>query len=242
MTSKSKFRPSPALVVSCVALFMALAGTAFALPKASVGTQQIVNGSVRTADLHRNAVRSGKIANATIKAADLGTDSVESDEIRADAVGAEEIAEDAVTSTEIAEDAVASPEVAPESLTAADLAASSVGSSEVADQSLTDSDLGANSVGSSEIQTGAVRAAELGPIVKASNSTPIAGGGNASVTANCPGGTAVISGGVHSGLYQVHVGGSYRTANGWHVDAHSNAGGDTTVTAYAYCLAAGSSN
>jgi hypothetical protein len=52
-------RPSPALVLSLVALFVALGGTsyaAFALPKNSVGSAQIINRSVRTADLSRAAV------------------------------------------------------------------------------------------------------------------------------------------------------------------------------------------
>jgi hypothetical protein len=52
-------RPSPALVISLVALFVALGGTgyaALAIPKNSVGSPQIVNHSVRTADLSRKAV------------------------------------------------------------------------------------------------------------------------------------------------------------------------------------------
>ena len=230
MTSKTRsFRISPALVISCVALFMTLGGTAFAVgvAKNSVRSAQIVNGTVRTLDLRDNSVNAPKIAP--------------------DAVGGEEIAENAV----------ASPEVAPDSLTAGDLGAASVTSSEVADQSLTADDLGPNSVGTSEIaanavgaeeiaadavgssemQADSVRASELAAIVQVSNSTAIKAGANASVTATCPAGTTVISGGAHNGLYLVHLTSTYRSGNGWHVDAHSNSGSDTTLTAYAYCLA-----
>jgi hypothetical protein len=52
-------RPSPALVISLVALFVALGGTgyaAFAIPRNSVGSAQIINHSVRTADLSRKTV------------------------------------------------------------------------------------------------------------------------------------------------------------------------------------------
>jgi hypothetical protein len=231
MTSKNRsFRPSPALVISCVALLLALTGSAIAagVAKNSVRSAQIVDATVRTVDLRDNAVRSVKVADQSLTADDLGTDSVNSDEI--------------------AENAVASPEVAPDSLTAGDLGAASVTSSEVADQSLTSNDLGADSVGaseiaadsvgSSELQAGSVRASELATIVQASNSTPIAGGDNASVTATCPAGTTVISGGGSSGFYQVHLASSYRSGNGWRIDARSDAVGDTTITAYAYCLAA----
>lgn len=232
MTSKSKFRPSPAMAISCVALFLALVGTAFAAPKFAVRSAQIVDATIRTVDLRDNAVSSPKIADATVTAADLGTDSV----------GTEEIAKDAVKADEIAENAVASPEVAPDSLTAGDLAPASVASSEVADQSLTQDDLGADSVGSSEIQAGAIRSSELGPIFQVSNETAIEAGKNASVSAACPAGTTVISGGARAGLYQVHLTSTYRSGNGWHVDARSNAAGNTTITAYAYCLTGGSSN
>lgn len=54
-------RPSPALVISLIALFVALGGTSYAvsqLPKGSVGTQQLQNG----------AVTKSKISKATRKA------------------------------------------------------------------------------------------------------------------------------------------------------------------------------
>ncbi len=215
MTSKTRsFRPSPALVIACLALFAALTGSAFAagIGKNTVRSPQIVNGTIRTVDLRDNAVAAGKIAP------------------------------DAVDTTEIAENGVESSDVAPDSLTGQDLAPASVGSSEVADQSLTADDLGPDSVGSSELQAGSVRASELGGIIQASSSTTIKGGENASTTATCPAGTTVISGGGQSGFYQVHLASTYRSGNGWHIDARSGAVGDTTITAYAYCLSGGSSN
>jgi hypothetical protein len=232
MTSKSKFRPSPALVISCLALFMALAGSAFAAKTASVSSRQIADGTVRTIDLRDNAVKSSKVADATITADDLGTDSV----------GTDEIAKDAVKSDEIAENAVASPEVAPDSLTAGDLAANSVGSSEVADQSLTQDDLGPSSVGSSEIQTGAIRSSELGTIIQVSNSTGIAANSNGGVTATCPAGTTVISGGAQPANFGVEMTSSLRSGNGWLYQAKNNNGSASTLTVFAYCLTGGSSN
>jgi hypothetical protein len=232
MTTKSKFRPSPALVISCVALFLALAGSALAAKTASVSSRQIVDGTVRTVDLRDNAVSSPKIANAAVTADDLGTDSV----------GTDEIAKDAVKSDEIAENAVASPEVAPDSLTAGDLAANSVGSSEVADQSLTQDDLGPDSVGSSEIQTGAIRSSELGTIIQVSNSTGIAAGANGGVSVNCPAGTTVISGGAQPANFGVEMTSSLRSGNGWLYQAKNNNGAASTLTVFAYCLTGGSSN
>ena len=66
--------PSPALVVSGLALILALAGTsyaAFTLPKNSVGTKQLKNSAVTAKKLHKGAVGSGAIANGAVTRAKL---------------------------------------------------------------------------------------------------------------------------------------------------------------------------
>jgi len=213
MTRKTRsFRPSPALVISCVALFLTLAGTAFAAPKFLVRSAQIVDSTVRAVDLRDNAVSSPKIADATVSADDLGTDSVGSDEIAKDAVKSDEIAANAVTS------------------------------SEVADQSLTQDDLGPNSVGSSELQTGSIRASELGTIIQVSNSTGIAANTTNGVSVQCPAGTTVISGGAQPANFGVEMTSSLRSGNGWLYQAKNANGAASTLTVFAYCLTGGSSN
>jgi hypothetical protein len=209
MTSKTRsFRPSPTTLIACLALFLALTGSAFAAAKISVGSRQIVNGSVRTVDLRDDAVSSPKIADATITAGDLGADSV----------GSEEIAKDAVKSEEIADNAVTTTEVAPDSLTAGDLAA--------------------DSVGSSELQSSSVRASELGPIVQVSNSTGIAANTSNGVSVQCPAGTTVISGGAQPANFGVEMTSSLRSGNGWLYQAKNNNAAASTLTVFAYCLSA----
>jgi hypothetical protein len=215
MTSKTRsFRPSPALVIACLALFAALTGSAFAagIGKNTVRSPQIVDGTIRTVDLRDNAVAAGKIAP------------------------------NAVDTTEIAENGVESSDVAPESLTSADLGAASVTSSEVADQSLTANDLGPDSVGSSELQAGSVRASELGAIIQVSNSTPIAAGASGSVSVQCPDGTVVISGGAQPANFGVEMTSTLRSGNGWQYQAKNQNAAASTLTVFAYCLTGGSSN
>jgi len=215
MTSKTRsFRPSPALVIACVALFAALTGSAIAagVGKNTVRSPQIVDGTIRTTDLRDNSVAAGKIAP------------------------------DAVDTTEIAENGVESSDVAPDSLTAQDLGPASVTSSEVADQSLTADDLGPNSVGSSELQTGSVRASELGTIIQVTNSTGIAAGANGGVSVDCPAGTTVISGGAQPANFGVEMTSSLRSGNGWLYQAKNQNGAASTLTVFAYCLTGGSSN
>lgn len=112
-TKTRSFRPSPALVISCLALFLALTGSAFAvgIAKNSVRSAQIVDGTVRTVDLHDAAVSAPKIAP------------------------------NAVGNQAIAENAVESAKVAPDSLTQADLGDNSVGSGELQANSVASSEL-----------------------------------------------------------------------------------------------------
>jgi trimeric autotransporter adhesin len=189
-----RFRVSPALILSCVALFVALSGSALAvgLAKNSVRSAQIVDGTVRTVDLKDAAVTGTKIG--------------------------------------------------PEAVGATQIAANAVSSGKVADQSLTADDLGADSVGSSEIQAGAIRSSELGPIVQATNSAAVAKDGVVSVTATCPEGTTVISGGAQPANFGVELTSTLRQAKGWLAQAKNNSGAASSLTAFAYCLSGGGSN
>lgn len=65
MKKSSARRPSPALIVSFVALFVALGGSAYAvsstLPDNSVGTPQLRNGAVTTVKIANRAVTGAKL-------------------------------------------------------------------------------------------------------------------------------------------------------------------------------------
>jgi hypothetical protein len=68
-------RPSPAMVVACLALLVALGGTSVAavgrLPRGSVGTLQLKNGSVTNAKVANNAITGAKVRNRSLLRADF---------------------------------------------------------------------------------------------------------------------------------------------------------------------------
>ena len=68
-------RPSPALVISCLALGIALGGTGYAtvlaVPKSSVGTAQLKNGAVTTKKLAANAVTSRQVKPSSLLRSDF---------------------------------------------------------------------------------------------------------------------------------------------------------------------------
>lgn len=70
-------RPSPALVIACIALGIALGGTGYAtvlqVPKNSVGTAQLKSSAVTNKKLAPNAVTSAKVQNRSLLRADFAT-------------------------------------------------------------------------------------------------------------------------------------------------------------------------
>jgi hypothetical protein len=68
-------RPSPALVIACIALGVALGGTGYAtvlqVPRNSVGPAQLKASAVTNAKLASNAVTSAKVRNRSLLRADF---------------------------------------------------------------------------------------------------------------------------------------------------------------------------
>src|SRR5690349_22658484 len=90
-------RPSAALVVASLALAAALAPPAYSalapkLAKNSVGSPQIRDKSIRSADLGKNVVTSSKIATAQVTRSDLANGSVDFTKIADGTVGRSELA------------------------------------------------------------------------------------------------------------------------------------------------------
>jgi hypothetical protein len=69
-------RPTPALIVSLIALTVALGGTSYAalsIPKNSVGTKQLKNKAVTNAKLGSGSVGTGKIKNGAVTTSKINT-------------------------------------------------------------------------------------------------------------------------------------------------------------------------
>jgi hypothetical protein len=92
MTRIRSFRPSPAMIVALVALSVALAGTASALPgRNRVKRDDIARGAVQSSDIRKNAIRTrhiksrqvtrSKIAKRSIDSALVADDSLTGDDI-----------------------------------------------------------------------------------------------------------------------------------------------------------------
>jgi hypothetical protein len=76
-----RLRPSPAMAVAFIALFIALAGTAY-----SVSSQVPGKGGVKASDIAKGAVKKGKIAGQAVAAGKIANGAVETAKIANKAV------------------------------------------------------------------------------------------------------------------------------------------------------------
>jgi trimeric autotransporter adhesin len=123
-------------VVSCLALFMAMSGAAYAA-KTLVKTQNLVNGAVTTPKLRNGAVttkklRNGavtgqKIAPATIGSGQLANGSVRSGQLGGQVVTEPKIKNGAVSESKLGAEAVSTGKLKKEAVTASTLSANFYG-------------------------------------------------------------------------------------------------------------------
>src|SRR3970040_1802581 len=76
MTWIFRRRPSPAMIVACLALLVSLGGTSIAgssqlVPRNSVGTAQLRDGAVTNAKVRSNAITSAKVQNRSLLRGDF---------------------------------------------------------------------------------------------------------------------------------------------------------------------------
>jgi len=109
-------RPSPALVVACIALLVALGGTSIAavtqVPKNSVGANQLKSNAVTTPKIKNAAVNASKIANNAVVAAKIASNAVTGPKIAANAVTGEKIADGSIAAADLASGVLPAPSAA----------------------------------------------------------------------------------------------------------------------------------
>ena len=103
-------RPSPAMIVALISLFVALGGTSYAVTK--VGTKQLKNRAVTSAKLRNGAVTTSKLRDGAVTNPKLGDGSVTTGKLVSGAVTTGQLGDNAVTGAKVANGSLAGGDVA----------------------------------------------------------------------------------------------------------------------------------
>lgn len=64
-------RPSPALLIACLALFISLGGVSYGVATGFIDSRELKNNTIRTQDIRNNDIRGKDIRNSTIRGRDV---------------------------------------------------------------------------------------------------------------------------------------------------------------------------
>lgn len=80
-------RPSPALLIACLALFISLGGVSYGVATGFIDSREIRNNTIRTQDLRNNDIRGRDIRNSTIKGRDVAFNTLTTADINESRLG-----------------------------------------------------------------------------------------------------------------------------------------------------------
>ncbi len=88
-----RWKPSPAMAIACLALFMSLGGVSYGLATGSIDGREIRNNTIKTRDIRNNTIRSTDLRNNEVRGRD----------VRNSSLGGADVARDKLTGADILE-------------------------------------------------------------------------------------------------------------------------------------------
>jgi hypothetical protein len=217
------------------ALFALTGGVAYAAN--TIGSNDIIDGEVKTPDLAANAVTSPKIADGQVTGADIGQAAVAGAELKNDAITSQKVLNETLVGNDVLNNTLKGVDIDESTL-------SSIGGGGPAGGDLAGTypnpQIAADAVDAPEIANRAVGAGELEFFEVVDASTPVPpGGGVGSVTAVCPDGTQLISGGAFFPFPSGDLSASFASnfsPGAWNAQGQNNGNAEQTLLARAFCL------
>jgi hypothetical protein len=87
-------RPTPALVIALLALFISLSGVSYGVATSFIDSREIKNNEIRSLDIRDNQIRSRDIRNNEVSGIDIRNSTVQSRDIAINGVRGEDVKED----------------------------------------------------------------------------------------------------------------------------------------------------
>jgi hypothetical protein len=87
-------RPTPALAIACVALFLSLGGVSYGVATGFIDSREIKDNTIRSRDVRNNTLRTFDIRNNEIRGFDVRNSSVQGRDVAFDTLTGDDISED----------------------------------------------------------------------------------------------------------------------------------------------------
>jgi hypothetical protein len=86
-------RPSPALVISCIALFVSLGGVSYGVATGYIDSREIRNNTITSGDVRNNTLRTFDIRNNEVRGFDIRNSTIQGRDVAFDTLTGSDIAE-----------------------------------------------------------------------------------------------------------------------------------------------------
>ena len=89
-------RPSPAMVIACVALFVALGGVSYGFATGSIDSRELQDGTIRSTDIRGNSIRTEDLRNNEVRGRDIRNSTIAGVEVSLNSLTGSDIRESAL--------------------------------------------------------------------------------------------------------------------------------------------------
>ena len=89
-------RPSPALVIACVALFLSLGGVSYGVATGFIDSREIKNNTIRSKDVRNNTLRTFDIRNNEVRGFDIRNSTVQGRDVAFDTLTGDDVSEESL--------------------------------------------------------------------------------------------------------------------------------------------------
>jgi hypothetical protein len=87
-------RPSPALVISCVALFLSLGGVSYGVATGFIDSREIKNNTIRSKDVRNNTLRTFDIRNNEVRGFDIRNSTIQGRDVAFNTLTGDDVSEE----------------------------------------------------------------------------------------------------------------------------------------------------
>jgi hypothetical protein len=128
----------------------------------TITTGRIKNETIQAIDIAPESITTGRILNRTIKAIDIATESITTAEIKNESIHAIDLAPETITTGRIKNETIQAIDLAPESITTGRILNRTIKAIDIATESITTGEIKNGSIAGVDLANGAVTAAKLG--------------------------------------------------------------------------------